>query len=231
MNKITIVVFFIIASCHCAVYAAVPQESTCYGTTKKGRIENAVSLPSKGTNYKAYSSLAKMLGRTYVHSEVRNIILNAYASLERSHPDKIFMHGEAGLKKGGRFKPHKTHQNGLSVDFMVPVFNKKNKSVPLPTSLFNKYGYAIQFDNKGKYKELTIDFEALAAQIKALHIEAKNMGIDVWRVIFDPRLQPFLYAAKDGEYIKKNILIPKKKSWVRHDDHFHIDFKISCKSL
>jgi len=175
--------------------------------------------------------LAKMLGRTYVHTKVRDVILNAYASLEKSHPDKVFMHGETGLKKGGPFKPHKTHQNGLSVDFMVPVLNKKMKSVPLPTSPFNKYGYAIQFNSKGKYKKLTIDFEALAAQIKALHIEAKKAGIDVWRVIFDPRLQPYLYAAKDGAYIKKNILIPRKKSWVRHDDHFHIDFNYPCKPL
>ena len=231
MNKIYIVLFFAITSCHCAAYATTSQESTCYGTTKKGRIENAVSLPSKGKNFKAYSALAKMLGRTYVHSTVRDIILNAYASLEVSHPDKIFMHGETGLKKGGRFKPHKTHQNGLSVDFMVPVINKKKKSVLLPTSPFNKFGYAIQFNNKGEYKNISIDFEALAAQIKALHVEAKKAGIDVWRVIFDPRLQPFLYAAKDGEYIRKNILIPKKKSWVRHDDHFHIDFKLTCKSL
>ncbi len=214
-------------------------ESTCYGTTSKGRIENAVKLPAKGSNFQTYSLIAGTAGRTYIHSKVREVILNAYKSLEKSHPEKVFVYGEAGLKNGGRFKPHKTHQNGLSVDFFVPVVegiaNKhqkgKQKSVPMPTGLLNKFGYLIEFDKKGKFGNLEIDFEAMAAHIKALHIEAKRAGIDIWRVIFDPHLQPFLYQTKDGAYIKKNILIPQKRSWVRHDEHFHVDFKIKCKDL
>jgi len=140
-----------------------------------------------------------MLGRTYVHSKVREVVLNAYKSIEISNPDKIYMYGETGLKNGGRFKPHKTHQNGLSVDFMVPVLNGQSQSVPLPTSIFNKAGYSIEFDKNGKFEDLTIDFEAISAHIKALHVEAKKAGIEIWRVIFDPVLQPFLFQTKNGK--------------------------------
>lgn len=206
-------------------------ESTCFGTTKNGRLENGVKLPRSGPNFVSYSFILSGAGRTYVHSKVGAVVSNAYEALESSHPDKIFVYGETGLSTGGPFKPHRTHQNGLSVDFMVPVADEKGKSTPLPTNPFNKYGYGIEFDKTGQFADLTIDFEAMAAHIKALHVEAKKAGIDIWRVIFAPELQPYLYQTQNGDYIKKNIRIPKKRSWVRHDDHYHVDFKVKCKPL
>ncbi len=206
-------------------------ESTCYGTTKEGRLENAVKLPDSGKNFVAYSSLGVFLGRTYVHSLVRDAVLAAFESLEKSHPDTVYMYGETGLRNGGVFKPHKTHQNGLSVDFMVPVLDKQHQSVPLPTSLFNKFGYGIEFDDQGRYEGLSIDFEAMASHIKALHLAALDRGLGIKRVIFDPKLQPYLYKTRDGEYIKQHIIIPQKRSWVRHDEHYHVDFDLKCEPL
>ena len=101
----------------------------------------------------------------------------------------------------------------------------------MPTSPFNKYGYGIEFDAKGQFEALSIDFEAMAAHIKSLHIAAQKRGIDIWRVIFDPGLQPFLYRTEAGPYLKTHIQIPTKKSWVRHDDHYHVDFKVNCQPL
>jgi len=94
------------------------EPSKCYGTTSKGSISNAVKLPGSGINYTGYSSAARIAGRTYVHSEVNKIIVESYKSLETTEPDKVYKYAETGLKTGGKFKPHKTHQNGLSVDFM-----------------------------------------------------------------------------------------------------------------
>lgn len=211
--------------------ASGAQESVCYGTTAKGRLENGVQLPFSGKNFKAYSRVLAGVGRTYVHSKVQVVVINAYTSLEKSHAEKTFVYGETGWATGGRIKPHKTHQNGLSVDFMVPVLNAKGISVPLPTGPFNNYGYGIEFDKKGRWQDedLRIDFEALAAHLEALHIEARKAGIEIWRVIFDPRLQPLLYRTKAGAYLRANLLIPTKKSWVRHDEHYHVDFKVACK--
>jgi len=95
--------------------------STCYGSTSKGRIKNSKSLPIKGKNYRAYTGLTQFLGRNYVHSTIKKIILESYESLEKNHPHYKYIYGETGHKTGGSFEPHKTHQNGLSVDFMVPV--------------------------------------------------------------------------------------------------------------
>lgn len=204
------------------------ESSTCYGTTSKGRLENGTQLPDKGKNYIGYSSIARLTGRTYVHSEVKKIIINAYLSLEKEQPHKVYKYAETGFEEGGQFEPHKTHRNGLSVDFMTPVINSNNESVHLPTHPLNMFGYSIEFDKNNKYKDLSIDYDALSAHIVMLHKNAKALGFDLWRVIFDPKLQTNLYSTKYGSYLKKNIQFSKKRSWVRHDEHYHVDFIIPC---
>lgn len=217
-------IFFLLAS------KSFATESICYGTTSNGRLENGVKLPDEGINFESYGIIPGLFGRTYVHSKVVDIILRAYKMLEGEQPDKVFKYAESGFKDGGKFKPHKTHQNGLSVDFIVPVLDKNGKSVQLPTNVFNKYGYNIEFDTKGAYEGYTIDYDAMGAHIVALHKAAKEKQVDIWRVLFDPKLQPYLYKTKYGNYIKSNIKIPNKKSWVRHDEHYHVDFEVECKN-
>lgn len=208
--------------------SAQSASSTCYGTTSKGRLENAVQLPESGINFEGYSSIARIAGRTYVHSSVNEIVVNAYKRLETELPDKVFKYAETGFKEGGEFKPHKTHRNGLSVDFMTPVLNEANESVHLPTNPLNKFGYNIEFNKDGEFIDLRIDYDALAAHIVFLHKEAKALGYDLWRVLFDPELQAPLFRTKYGAYLKDNIQLSKKQSWVRHDEHYHVDFSIPC---
>jgi penicillin-insensitive murein endopeptidase len=205
--------------------------STCYGTTSNGSLVRGVSLPLNGDNFRSYSSIGSILGRTYVHSEVKKVVMNTFETLSGTDPYKVFQYGETGLKEGGIFKPHKTHQNGLSVDFMVPVVNDQGESTYLPTRPFNKFGYGIEFDEAGAYKSLDIDFEAIASHLIALDNEAEKAGIAIWRVIFDPQLQRHLFQTSNGAYLQKNIMFSKKPSWVRHDEHYHVDFKVECEPL
>ena len=221
--KHTILAFFMLS------VPVMAEESTCYGTTSKGRLEKGIELPSSGENFVAYSAVARLAGRVYVHSQVNSIIVNAYKSLEAEQPNKVFKYAETGFKEGGQFKPHKTHRNGLSVDFMTPVLDELGQSVHLPTHPLNKFGYDIEFDSEGQYEEYEIDYVALGAHIVALHKEAVAQGVDLWRVIFDPKLQPELFKTSYGTYLKKHIQFSEKRSWVRHDEHYHVDFDISCK--
>jgi len=206
------------------------EPSQCFGTTANGRLENGVMLPAEGVNFEGYSTVGRVTGRTYVHSVVKDIILAAYRELETMQPNKVYKYAETGMSTGGEFKPHKTHQNGLSVDFMTPVIDSSGHSVHLPTNPFNKFGYAIEFNKQGQYKDLRIDYEALAAHIVALHQQAKSQGYDLWRVIFDPQLQPNLYQTQYADYLKENIEFSTKQSWVRHDEHYHVDFDVPCES-
>jgi penicillin-insensitive murein endopeptidase len=227
MNKINYIAILTISLISINVEA---KESTCYGTTKNGRLENGVKLPSSGSNFKSYSSVLEIAGRTYVHSIVKKVVIESYNELKKINSKKRFKYAETGFENGGKFKPHKTHQNGLSIDFMVPVTDKNNKSVYFPTNILNKYGYNVNFNSEGNNKNYRIDFESLAAHIVTLNKAALNNNIELWRILFAPDLQNKLYATKYGNYIKNNIKIPTKKSWVRHDEHIHVDFKIKCKA-
>lgn len=203
--------------------------STCFGTTSAGRLENACKLPSSGKNFATYSTLLHLAGRTYVHCDVSAVLLDAYSALESSHPKAVFVYAETGKKNGGQFKPHKTHQNGLSVDFMVPVKASNGKSVPLPTNVLNKYGYDIEFTLDGMYKNLSLDYESFAAHLAALKAAAATNNIKIWRVIFDPKMQGALKKTKAWSTIS-DLQFSKKRSWVRHDEHYHVDFIVPCES-
>lgn len=210
---------------------AVAKESTCYGTTSKGSLAGGVKLPLSGGNFESYSAMAHAAGRTYVHSEVRDIVVSAYQDLEKEQPEKVYKYAETGFKEGGRFEPHKTHMNGLSVDFMVPVVDSEGQSVHLPTYPLNRFGYDIEFDGDSTYEGLRIDYEAMAAHIVALHRQATSRGHELWRVIFDPELQPNLYKTRYAEYLRGNIQFSTRRSWVRHDEHYHVDFDLPCKQI
>jgi penicillin-insensitive murein DD-endopeptidase len=206
-------------------------DSQCFGDTANGRIENAVKLPVNGVNFRTYSTLGHATGRTYVHSRVADIVTTAYKALERDTPSVIYVYGETGWASGGRIRPHRTHQNGLSVDFFVPVRNKANQSVPLPTGATNKFGYAIEFDSNGKFGDLTIDFFALAEHLYQLNVAAKARNTSISLVIFDPPYLSKLFATSRGSYLKANVPFMKGQAWVRHDEHYHVDFQIPCLPL
>jgi penicillin-insensitive murein DD-endopeptidase len=210
--------------------AAFAEESVCYGTTAKGRLERGAQLPSSGPNFSSYSTVGSLAGRTYVHSRVLNVVLAAYKSLESSTPGKVFVYGETGWKSGGRIRPHKTHQNGLSVDFMVPVL-KDGRSVPLPTSPLNKFGYDLEFDDSGRFDDYSIDFDAIAKHLLELSTAASIEGIKINRVIFEVPLQEHLFATSQGAQLKSLMTFSTKQAWVKHDEHYHVDFELPCKAF
>ncbi|MFZ6870716.1 replication initiation protein [Undibacterium sp. Di27W] len=205
------------------------KESICYGTVDNGRLENGISLPAKGRNFSAYSALGVGLGRTYVHSTVADIIARAYRQLELAASDKVFVYGETGWEKGGRIRPHRAHKNGLSVDFMVPVLDAQDISRPLPGNVSNEFGYGIDFDVEGRFGDYRIDFAALAEHLYQLDLAAKAKGKSLALVIIDRPYHAKLFATPRGPYLQKHLNFMQGKPWIRHDEHYHVDFAISCK--
>lgn len=203
------------------------EASTCFGTPNNGRIEGAVALPTDGRNFKAYSLIGVALRRNFVDEKVRDVVVAAYELLEKRLPKVTFVYGETGWPKGGRFAPHKTHQNGLSVDFMVPVRNSKGEAVEFPSSVKNKWGYNLEFDANGRLDELRIDFNAVAMHLQSLEEVAKKSGILIRQVIFEPEYQDKLRAAPAWKNV--GLTLYPKKVWIRHDEHYHVDFGVNCK--
>ena len=205
-------------------------ESVCFGKVSSGRLEGGVKLPAEGSNFMAYSTLAATAGRTYVHSRVAKIVEESYAALAKVLPSTVYVYGETGWRTGGRFRPHRTHQNGLSVDFFVPVRDGGGKSVPIPTSATTRFGYDLEFDADARLDELTIDFPALAEHLHQLNLAAKRNKSSIALVIFDPAYLDRLLSTPRGQEIR-SLPFMKGKPWVRHDEHFHVDFGVQCREL
>lgn len=201
--------------------SAAPSQS--HGTTGNGRLENGKRLPTTGSNFTTYSRLGALLGRTSVHEKVRAAVVDAFESVRQDQPSIIYTIGETGWPRGGRFRPHKSHQNGLSVDFMVPVL-RHGAPTRLPVNLSNKFGYGLQFDSEGKTGDLEIDFEAIAAHLYHLDRAARRNGLAIEVVIFDNELQKKLFATEQGRDLKERIRFSIKQPWIRHDEHYHVDF-------
>lgn len=210
--------------------ASMASVSTCFGSTGAGRLEGACRLPASGDNFTSYSRVLWLAGRTWVHCDVHAIVLDAYVALAAELPDRTYVYGETGRRSGGLFKPHRTHQNGLSVDFMVPVINDGGFSVPLPTNVLNRYGYSIEFTLDGRFDGLVIDYDAIASHLAALDEAARKRGSGITRVVFDPEMQPALKGVKSWDKIA-DLTFSERRSWVRHDEHYHVDFAIPCESM
>ena len=199
------------------------KESISYGTVSNGRIENSKRVAFRGPNHSTYSYLGYLLGRTFVHNKVKQTIMDAYKICETTCPNVCFVLGETGKRKGGRFLPHRTHRNGLSVDFMSPMIQQAK---PYRSHhLFNRWGYGLEFDQQGKTKDYQIDYETMAQHILAVKKAAAANGLRIQKIIFDPALQLQLKKTTVASEIK-NLPYTKNRVTVRHDDHYHIDFAL-----
>lgn len=163
-----------------------------------------------------------------MHGSVRNAVLASYASVAKRRPELRYLYAEGSWPWGGRIWPHRTHANGTSLDFHVPVRTGDGKISELPASVFNRLGYSITFDNAGRSGDLQIDFEAMALHLAALDRAARENGISISRVIFDSQLQRRLFATEAGSQLSSRMSF-KGEAWVRHDQHYHVDFDLPCR--
>jgi penicillin-insensitive murein endopeptidase len=113
---------------------------------------------------------------------------------------------------------------------MVPVRNSQGQSVELPTSPLTRFGYDLEFDSHGKLDDLTIDFTAVAEHLYQLERAARSRGAGIALVIFDPPYMKRILESPRGEYLKQHLKFMQGKPWVRHDEHYHVDFSIKCKA-
>ena len=152
------------------------------------------------------------------------VVRRAYDALAESDPDTDWVYGESGFPWGGRIRPHKTHRNGLSYDFMVPLAD----GAAFPASIWNRFGYDEAFDAEGRGDAGRIDFPAINRHLDLLDRFSRESGGRVQRVIFAPDLQDNLFGAPGGAELRARMRFSTKPSWVRHDDHYHVDFSFPC---
>lgn len=207
------------------------KKSQSVGTVSQGKLINGKLMPFSGPNFQYFDTSSYLAGRAFVHEKVKNTILNTYQKYNKMNPNRKFCLMECSYQHGGKLFPHHTHQNGLSVDFMMPLTQNKRPYYGLDN--LGKNHYWLEFDNEGKYTKDTsieIDFELVAQQILTLEKKGREEGLKVKKVIIKIELKDELFSGYFGKQLQKSgiyvvqSLTPLINSL--HDDHFHIDFEI-----
>ena len=206
------------------------EKSISKGSVSNGALENGKLVPFAGDNFQYFDTSSYLAGRVFTSDGVKKAVINTYSELGKLVPGRQFRVMECSNEHGGKLFPHKTHQNGLSVDFMMPLIKDGKPYYGLDD--LGKDHYWLDFDNEGKYlkdKTISIDFDLVAQHILLLNENAQKVGLKVSKVIIKIELKNELYASKYGIKLKSSgIYIVKSLTPTingLHDDHFHIDFK------
>lgn len=208
----------------------IHQISKSIGTVSNGKLENGCYLPFKGVNYKYFAKNSYLLGRCFINCSINSILVSTFKDLETSKPNRTFYLMEASNEKGGNISPHRTHQNGTSIDLMIPLI-KNNEPYTLLDTLGVEH-YLLNFNEKGEYVDDTsikIDFETLALEIVTIEKNARLNNWKILKVILKTEYQKFIFSTKYSDQLKTSkIYFTQKLEKVindLHDDHIHIDFE------
>lgn len=235
-HKIKILLLFITLvglTCGCAphIFYSNSGESISYGTPGNGSLENAYQIDYRTNNSIYFSPISYyLMGNGYVHSKLHKTILDSYVECEKTCEGTKFRIMECSGKKGGKLSLHRTHRNGLSVDFMVPL--KKNGKQKRAYDLLGLWHYLLEFNSDGILelnKNISIDFETIGKHIIALDNAAKSNGLAISKVILKIDLKDDFFRTDSGKEIKRRGIYfayaLTKKVDMMHDDHYHVDFK------
>ncbi|MCB9283185.1 MAG: hypothetical protein H6563_03855 [Lewinellaceae bacterium] len=206
--------------------------SSSHGSVGSGKLENAWLLPYRGPNFRYFSPLSYyILDNAYTHSSVYQTILEAYQTCETTCPGIRFRLMELSHKTGGQMLIHRTHQNGMSADFMVPK-KRDEKQV----RIYDKLGlwhYLLDFTPSGALafdRSVAIDFETMGKHILALDEAARKNGLRIKKVLLRIELKDDFYNTESGRKVQqKGIYFAQSLTgWANrvHDDHYHVDFEI-----
>jgi len=204
--------------------------SKSMGYVSNGSLKNGKLFPFSGSNFNYFDEKSYLSGRAFANHKVLKTVLNSYKELERHYPKRKFQLMECSNEHGGKMWPHRTHQNGLSSDFMMPKLKNNQPYYGLDSLGVNHYW--LSFDDDGKYskdKSIIIDFEKIAHHILILKNEGKKQGLRVSKVIIKVEFKDELFKGKYGQLLKDSgiyivkSLTPEINSI--HDDHYHVDFQ------
>jgi penicillin-insensitive murein endopeptidase len=212
------------------LYANTSVKSQSLGTVSNGSLKNSALFPFSGPNFRYFDTSSYLSKRAFLNASVLKSVLECYKTLETSLNGRIFGVMECSHEHGGKLTPHRTHQNGLSIDFMTPLLFNGQLNHDLDT--LGAAHYFMQFDDRGYYTvdpRYRIDFETMAQHIYTLYQIAKANGHPIEKVIWKLELQDELLATKYGKLLlKENVNFTKHfKPLINnlHDDHYHIDFQ------
>ena len=207
-------------------------------TRQSGELIGTRSLAPYGKGYRTYSLLGSAIGRQYAHHKVIETLEEAFENLH-VETGRTFDIAEIGHKNGGKFSPHRTHRDGLSVDIMTPMKTEEGHPARLNTGPLSLWGYCWHIDPKNnrlngykwdvlpgsKYPELCptiqmssekeVDFDMMLRIIQELSSVARSKG---------GRIKYIIVAPSYVSSLRGSGVTLSTKAKIIHDDHIHIEF-------
>ncbi len=188
----------------------IPWVTASIGQPNRGKLINGIPFPEGLGGYKL-----RCVRRSYTTPEVIGGVLAAIFTVKEKYPNTCDLKiGDFSLPRGGRFWPHKSHQNGRDVD--IGMYAKHNMELPGLVRMTPR----------------TID----AAKTWTL-VESLLRSQNIKYMFLDMRLQRVLckYALKHGvdkKFLKKSFQWAsgcRYTAIIRHDGehstHIHVRFK------
>ena len=183
------------------------------GTPTRGRLVNGERMPP-GPGY-----VVRQPEETYGTSAVIDSMLKVIAKVRRrdKHMPPIVV-GDISRKRGGRFKPHFSHQNGLDVDMGY---------VPKDKRFFGRF-----FKVRKGNLDVRRTFKLLKAFLDTGKVEYIFVNHSVQRLLY-----PYARKHMNKAQLERIFQYPRPH-WQRvgvirhvkgHDDHFHVRFRNSGK--
>lgn len=216
---------------HFHKHDTVQEPSKSIGSVSKGGLKNGRIIPFSGKNFHYFDTASYLANRGFTHEKVLQTTLEAYDALDSLLPGRHFCIMECSHEHGGKLYPHRTHQNGMSVDFMMPKLKDSEPYYGLDN--LGAQHYLLTFDQQGKYSKdpsIELDFNTIALHILELQSAAKKNGLRIEKVIINTGLKDELFATEQGKILKQSgIYIVRNLSPLInavHDDHFHVDFRL-----
>lgn len=214
---------------YCGSHQDDGSRSSAVGTAAKGSLLHGKLIPFQGPNYRYYDTLSYLDDRAFVHHSLKKTVLDTYADMDSLFPGRLFTIMECSKKDGGKIWPHRTHQNGLSIDFMVPMTQAEQPYYGLDTMGFSHY--LLDFEDDGSapgLPDVKIDFDIGAAHLLSLQRNALHNGLTISKVLLKKELLDELFASRYGPQLKASKLyFPQGLEPLinqLHDNHYHVDF-------
>ncbi len=206
-------------------------ESTSLGSVRNGKLKNGWLVPFEGNNFQYFSRFSYyILNCGYVNDKIHHTIMDAYAACEASCAEQKFWLMECSRKQGGRMVLHWTHQNGTSVDFMVPT--KRGTKRDVLSDHFGLFHYLLSYNANGQFTlnpKTEIDFVTMGTHILALDDACRKNGLRIRKILFNTNMLDELFNTPAGREIQeREIFIPRRlNDFINrlHDDHYHVDFE------
>lgn len=207
---------------------SLPSQSI--GKVSNGKLAAGTLIPFSGKNFVYFDSSSYLNGRAFANNKVIESIVASYKNLAKLYPHRTFYVMELSNEQGGKIFPHRTHQNGLSVDFMMPLV--KGGEIYAKEDSTGIAHYLMDFDDEGRLSEdpsVQIDFDVVAKHILELDKAARINGLKINKVIINTNLKDELFATVQGKILKATgiYVVRNLEPLINdlHDDHYHIDFE------